>query len=66
LHHAAVLRSAHATQCLLDAGSTAEKGGSEVRMTVLHEAVKARSAAVVTHFVNAKDEVRYFINQLTN
>jgi ankyrin repeat protein len=70
LHHAAVLRSLRAVRCLLDAGSMVEKGGSERRMTVLHEAAKAGSAAVVElllnlgaeHLVNAKDKVVDFNN----
>jgi ankyrin repeat protein len=52
-------------QCLLDAGAMPEKGGSEERITVLHEAAKAGSAEVVElllnhgadHLVNAKDKV---------
>jgi ankyrin repeat protein len=65
LHHAAVLRSVRAMQCLLDGGTVLEEGGSEGRMTVLHEAAKAGSVAVVElllrqgadYLVNARDKV---------
>jgi len=65
LHHAALLRSVRAMQCLLDAGAMLEESGSEGRMTVLHEAAKAGSVEMVElllqqgadHLVNARDEV---------
>jgi ankyrin repeat protein len=65
MHHAAVLRSVRAMQCLLDAGAIIEDRRSEGRMTVLHEAAKAGSVAVVElllkrgadHLVNVKDKV---------
>jgi ankyrin repeat protein len=52
-------------QCLLDAGAALEDGGSEGKMTVLHEAAKAGSVAMVelllrqgaAHLVNARDKV---------
>lgn len=65
LHHAAVLRSVRAMQCLLYAGDVLEESGSEGRMTILHEAAKAGSVEVVElllqkgadHLVNARDKV---------
>jgi ankyrin repeat protein len=55
-------------QCLLDAGAMLEEGRTEGRVTVLHEAAKAGSVAMVElllkqgadHLINAKDEVGSF------
>jgi len=52
-------------QCLLDAGAVLDEGGSEGRMTVLHEAAKAGCVEMVElllqrgadHLVNARDKV---------
>ena len=60
-----MLRSLRAMQCLLDIGAVLEENGGEGRMTVLHEAAKAGSVAMVElllqqgadHLVNARDKV---------